>query len=232
MIPGTELTAKYGENEVHILAYDFDIDVAGVILRERNEIVRRQKIKEMEIAICLSRREGLEITDGLAPSEKQPVSLTVALDICANRANQNIFLERHGKRLTPESVYYEYQAPNKSCAVERSGVTVEWLAKKFRGVAQDLIIAHPFVSVSVVTKPLDEMRINDLLKIGATGVEVYHNQTSNEQIELLKKIVSDRAIHYTGGSDFHGKKNDTSPGQFGPKKTIPDFHLSRYQLSS
>ena len=48
VIPATELTAKHNDNEVHILAYDFDIDVVAEILKERNTIVRRKKIEEMK----------------------------------------------------------------------------------------------------------------------------------------------------------------------------------------
>ena len=229
VIPGIELTAKYGENEVHILAYDFDIDTVAKILKERNEIVRVKKIEEMKLAINLFHKQGFKLTHDLAPSEKQPVSLTVALDICANSANQNLLVERHGKVFGPEHIFYEYQAPGKPCTVERSGVTVEWLVQKFRGIAQDLVIAHPFVSVSVVTKPLDETEIDKLLKIGVTGIEVYHDNTPNEQIDLLKKIVRGRVIHYTGGSDFHGKITDTPIGQYGPTTAIPDFNLSNYK---
>ncbi|MFA6099981.1 MAG: PHP domain-containing protein [Patescibacteria group bacterium] len=228
VIPGVELTAKYHEDEVHILAYDFDIDKATEIVRERNELVRLQKIEEMKRAIDLSRTEGLKISDDLVPSEKQPVTLTLALDICANSINQDLFLKRHAKCLIPEDVYYEYQAPGKSCAVERSGVTVEWLVEKFKGVAQDLIIAHPFVSVSVVTKPLDEIGIKNLLRMGVTGIEIYHNRTSDEQISLIKKIVQENGLHYTGGSDFHGRETDTTIGQYGPNLIIPDFYLSKY----
>lgn len=187
VIAGAEFTAKHNENEIHVLAYDFDIDKVAKIVRERNELVQCQKIEEMEKAVYLSRQEGFEITKGLAPLDKQPVTLTIALDICANRFNQKIFIKRHGKEFIPEDVYYEYQAPSKSCFVERSGVTVEWVVEKFKTVVRDLIIAHPFVSVSVVTRPLDETSINDLLRIGITGIEVYHNETSDEQISLLKK---------------------------------------------
>lgn len=232
VIPGTELTAKYKDNEVHILAYDFKIDAMAQILQERNDIVCRQKIEEMEMAINLSRHAGLKITDGLAPIEKQPATLTIALDICSHQRNQDLFIKKYGKTFIPENVYYEYQAPDKPCAVERAGVTVAWLVDKLRHVARDLIIAHPFVSVSVVTHPLDESSINDLLKIGLTGVEVYHNDTSKEQIAWLKTMASNRAMHYTGGSDSHGKATDTPIGQYGPDKVIPDFQLSRFQYST
>ena len=228
VIPGVELTTKYNEDEVHILAFDFNIDVVAKILKERNELVRRQKIEEMKKAIQLSRREGFEITDGLVPAEKQPVTLTIALDICASQFNQDLFNKRHARHLIPEEVYYEYQAPGKSCAVERSGVTAEWIVKKFKGVAQDLIIAHPFVSVSVVTKPLDGVRMKDLLRIGMTGIEMYHSKTSDEQILLIKKIVKEKGLHYTCGSDFHGRKTDPSIGQYGSNRTLPDFFLSNY----
>ena len=88
VIPGVELTAKYVNNEVHILAYDFDVDQAMEIVKERNEIVRAQKIEEMRQAIHLSQKEGFKINPNLIPSEKQPVTLTTALDICANSYNQ------------------------------------------------------------------------------------------------------------------------------------------------
>ncbi|MDD5527516.1 MAG: PHP domain-containing protein [Patescibacteria group bacterium] len=231
VIPAAELTAKYNDNEVHVLAYDFKIDLVAEIIKERNEIVRSQKVKEMEVTINLSREAGLNVSTELSPNEKQPVSLTVALDVCANSANQNLFLNKYGKQFIPEDVYYEYQAPGKSCAVERSGVTVEWLIQKFKGIAQDLIIAHPFVSVSVVTRPLNEPEINDLLRIGLTGIEVYHNNTAAEQIDLLKRIAMDKLVHYTGGSDFHGKKTDTPIGQYGPASFVPSFYLANYKAS-
>lgn len=230
VIPATEITTKYKDNEVHILAYDFDVDVVAEILHERNITIRKEKQLEMEVSIRLSRKEGLEVTDGLTPNEKQPVTLTVALDICAKRANQDLFVKRFGRNFIPEDVYYAYQAPGKSCAVERSGMTIEWVVEKFRGVARDLIIAHPFVSVSVVTKPLDEPSINDLLDKGINGIEVYYDDTSQEQIEALKKIVRGRSLLYTGGSDNHGKGTNTPIGQYNKNETVPEFRLSRYRL--
>lgn len=230
VIPGVELTAKYNDNDVHILAYDFDISLVAKVLKERNEIVRCKKNEEMMEAIKLLRQAGLYVSADLVPTDKQPVTLTLALDICANSFNQNIFLKKHGKLFKPEDVYYEFQAPGLPCAVERSGVTVEWLVQKLKYVASDLIIAHPFISVSVVTRSLVEAEIYDLLKIGLTGIEVYHNNTSNEQIKQLKIIVQEQGIHYNGGSDFHGNPTDTPLGEYGHDNILPDFHLANYKF--
>ena len=232
VIPGVELTAKYGDDEVHILAYDFDIDVVAEIVDERNCMVRRQKIEEMSLAITLSQKEGFEVTPGLVPIETQPVTLTLALDICAKESNQSLFMKRHNKLLLPEEVYWEYQAPLKNCAVVRSGVTVEWVVEKFKNVARDLIIAHPFVPVSVVVKELDEVRLLDLLRKGLTGVEVYHNKTSDDQIDLLKHLVEERSLNFSGGSDHHGREGDSLLGEYGPKRLVPAFRLSRYSINN
>lgn len=230
VIPGVELTAKFGHNEIHVLAYDFDINVVAEILKERNELVKQQKIEEMKKAIILSREQGFDITEGLSIIPKQPVTLTIALDICSKKTNQDMLIARHGKEFLPEDIFYEYQAPGKPCFVERSGVTVEWLVNKFKGVAQDLIIAHPFVSVSVVTKPLSKIEIDSLIEKGITGIEIYHEHTSDEQIKFLEDLVNDRKISYTGGSDFHGGLNSTPIGYYSYDRLMSSFKLTSHRV--
>ncbi len=230
VIPGVELTTLHQENEIHILAYDFDIETVGDVLQERNDLVQKQKMKEMKNAIDLFRQQGLKVSDGLTPSEKRPVGYTLAVDICKQQENQNIFVQRHGKTLVYEDIYFEYQMPGKSCAVKRSGVSIEWLLGKLKNKVADFIIAHPFVQVSVVAVPLTENGVFSLLDMGLSGVEVYHDKTADDKIQWLKKMVSEKKLHYTGGSDFHGHKNDMQLGFYGPTAEIPDFKISHYTL--
>jgi len=230
VIPGVELTALYGDNEIHVVAYDFEVGVVEEILRERNKIVKKQKIEEMKMAVELFKKEGIIVTDNLEPVEKKPVGYTLAVDICQNQSNQELFSRRHGKILTTDELYFEYSAPDKSCFVKRSGVTLEWLLEKLKDKAADFIIAHPFLRVSVVMKPLSEIDISNILNLGVTGVEVYHNKTSEQQIKFLEKLVKVNDLHYTGGSDFHGRKDDAKLGFYGIDVEIPGFKLSNYEL--
>ena len=229
VIPGVELTALHQENGIHILAYDFDIATVRDVLEERNNVVRKQKAEEMERAINLFREQGLKVSDGLTPDEKRPVSYTLAVDICKQQENQDIFVQRHGKILIYEDIYFEYQIPGKPCAVQRSGVSIEWLLNKLKNKVVDFIIAHPFVQVSVAAVPLTEKSIFSLLDMGLSGVEMYHDKTPNDKIQWLKKIVHEKKLHYTGGSDFHGHKNDMQLGFYGLDKEIPDFKLSHFR---
>lgn len=230
VIPGVELTALFGENEIHILAYDFDINVVEKILEERNALVKKQKIEELRKASNLFILNGLQISDNLVPSEKKPVGYTLAMDICSKQFNQDIFLQRHGRILNPDDIYFEYQAPGKPCAVARSGVSIEWLLSKLKNKVSDFIIAHPFLRVSVVTKPLSESNIFSLLEMGISGLEIYHDKTADDKIQWLKKISDEKNLSYTGGSDFHNRQNDLNLGLYGQNLEVPSFKLSNFKL--
>ena len=228
-IPCVELTALYGANEIHVLAYDFDVNAVDEVLRERFELIKKQKIDEMQKAIKLFNQAGIKVTDDILPAEKKPVGYTLAIDICRQQLNQDLFIKRHGRILTADDIYFEYQAPGKSCAVKRSGVSVEWWLTKLKGVVSDFIIAHPFLQVSVATDPLSENNIFDLLDKGFSGVEVYHEKIPSEKIQWLKKLAVERKLSYTGGSDSHGNINDLDLGLYGPNLEIPDFIIKNYK---
>ena len=229
IIPGVELTALFGQNEIHVLAYDFDVNVVEKILEERNSLVKKQKINELHQITNLFSLKGLQVSDNLIPSNKKPVGYTLAIDICSKQFNQNIFLKRHGKILTPEDVYFEYQATGKSCAVARSGVSIEWLFSKLKNKVSDFVIAHPFLQTSVANRPLTKNDILSLLKMGISGLEIYHDKTSDDKIQWLKKICDKKKLNYTGGSDFHGRPNNLNLGLYGLDLEVPSFKLSNYQ---
>ena len=229
-IPAVELTALHNDREVHLLAYDFDVAQMREVLDERNHIVARQKQEEMKQAVSLFRRAGIEISSDLQPADKRPVGYTIAVDICSNEKNQEFFVKNYGRRFTRDDVYFEYQVPNKACAVQRSGVTIEWIIHKLQAIAKDLIIAHPFVAPSIVMQPLEEQDIERMLELGITGLEVYHDQTSDSQIQWLEKIVQQKGLNYTGGSDFH-KLDDTTPlGHYDKDREVKSFKLLNYHF--
>lgn len=88
-IAGVEMTALYNGNEIHILVYDFDIDKAAEILKERNELVEKQRINELQTAVQLFKKENFFVSDNLKPVSKQPTGLTIALDVYNKKENQD-----------------------------------------------------------------------------------------------------------------------------------------------
>lgn len=228
VIPGVELTAKDGPDEVHLLAYDFEIAAVRTVIEERHALVRRAKEVEMLRSTALFRRLGFVVSDGLSVVAKQPVSLTVAQDIVDREFNRSIFSKRHGRNPISEDIFWEYQAPGMPCYVEKAGVTVEWLLERLHGIVTTFVLAHPFVPVSVTVKPVTEARLLRLISVGVTGIEIYHNDTSPKDIRLAEEWAMRYGLFFSGGSDSHGGADDDPLGEFGNGQLVPGFRLARH----
>jgi predicted metal-dependent phosphoesterase TrpH len=224
-ITGVEMTALYGDKEIHILIYDFDIDKAINILEERNEIVEKQRTKELETAIKLFKKEGFKVSNNLKPAPKQPTGLTIALDVYNKKENRNSLIKKHGHLLNEEEFYNFYQAKGGPCHTPKSGVDANWVIKKFAPLTKNIILAHPFVPVSFTIKPLKKEDIIKLINMGITGIEVYHDKNSVEKIQFLEKFVAKNNLFYTGGSDSHFEAGNTRIGYYTNKDKIPSFKL-------
>lgn len=223
-IPAVELTVLYGEREIHILAYGFEVEQMSSLLWERIQIVNQKKVFELEESIKLFRRNGFVISNAVTVNPKQPVGLTIALDVYNNPDNADKVAG-----LTPEQFYKAYQAPGRPCYVERSGVSLDWVISKIRGCCQNLILAHPFNSVSLFVKPLSLDEIKEIILLGLDGVEVYHPGIDDQQVKLLKNFVFNNNLMWTGGSDFHNPKKQLFPlGYYAIDRKIDLFKLYGY----
>lgn len=225
VIPGVELTALYEKQEVHILAYGFQIDKISKILRKKQKVTRQKKIKELELAKKLFKQDGFIVSDDVKLEKNQPVGLAVALDVYNNHKNSK---KIRGK--SPEQFYDTYQSPGAPCHTERSGVTVKWVINNFRKSCSDLILAHPFNPVSFLVKPLKIKDIKCLIDMGLDGIEVYHPGLSDKQIRIMEKLVQKNSWNFTGGSDYHGrnKNNNEKLGHIRDDFIINSFKLHGY----
>lgn len=189
-------------------------------------MVESEKIKELKVAIELFKKQGFVIDNSLIPESKKPIGFTVAKNIYHNKETQKLLIKKHGHLLNKQEFFDYYQAKGRPCYTPRSGVNVAWILKKFNNISKDIILAHPFTPVSFVIKPLEDKDIYDLIKKGITGIEIYYKNTPPKKIRLLEKIVKKNKLFYTGGSDSHGKSNDTSLGYYNNNSKIPSFRLS------
>lgn len=225
VIPGVELTALYKQQEVHILAYDFEINKISKILQKKQEVTEQKKIKELELAKKLFKQNGFEVNSNLKIKKEQPAGLTIALDVYNNPKN----LKKISGQ-SPKQFYDLYQSPGAPCYTERSGVNVEWIIDNLKGISIDLILAHPFNPVSYLISPLAVENIKDIVDMGLDGIEVYHPDLSNEQIDILKNLVQKNNWYFTGGSDFHDnlKNNCRKIGYIRDYFEINSFKLHGY----
>ncbi|MFA5126546.1 MAG: PHP domain-containing protein [Patescibacteria group bacterium] len=225
VIPGVELMALYKQKVVHILAYNFKITEIKGILQKKQKITEQKKFSEFELAKKLFKQNGFTVNNGLKIKKEQPVGLTIALDIYNNPKN----LDKISGQ-SPEQFYNTYQAPGAPCYVRRGGVEVEWIIDNFRKITEDLILAHPFNPVNKFAKPLDVTSIKQLVGLGLDGIEIYHPELSDEQINILKNLAQKNNWYFTGGSDFHSyeENNNKKLGYIKNGSTINSFKLHGY----
>jgi len=228
-VNGVEFSVLYKQQEIHILAYDFDMKEMGTVLEERNRIVENKRVKELSVAINLFRKKGFVVSKSLQLKAKKTVGLLVALDVYGNKDNQELIKKQYGHLLNEKEFYDEYQAPGQSCYVPKSGINLDWFLEKIKSIECDKILAHPFVPVSFLVKPLIKKDIDYLISRGLDGVEVYHDRNTKEQVDFLKQYVIEKKLLFTGGSDSHGRSGNTAIGHYGEGKKIPEFKLTNHQ---
>ncbi len=225
VINGVELTALFEEYETHLIAYGFELEPMRNVLLRRKNIVDSMKIQELIKTTEAFQHQGFQVNDSLQVDPKLPVGYIVARDVYRNPTNHQKLLSNTGTLLGPEEFYTAYQAPGKPCHVPRSGVTFDWIKEHIKPLVGDLIVAHPRVKVSFSSRKLDSTNLLRLIQGGCTGVEVYHAHTNDQETEELNNIVRERGLSYTGGSDSHGKKDDTPYGEYGEGRVVPAIKL-------
>ncbi len=203
IIPGVELTSLWKNQEIHILAYGFDIKKVNRVLKNKNQIIYKQKINELKKLKSNFKKSGFAVSANLKTHTNKPAGLTIALDVYNNKKNK----DKIGK-LSPEEFYYKYQSPGSPCYVKKSGVNLEWIMDKFRDLVDNLILAHPFNNISYLVKPLSIKEIKNIAAKGLDGLEVFHPDLNTTDIEILYNLAMQNNWCFTGGSDFHGKEKE------------------------
>ncbi len=74
------------------------------------------------------------------------------------------------------------------------------------------VLAHP----GLIHSDIQEIILNECIKYGINGIEVFYPRHSHNQIEKFQSIAQKYELFITGGSDFHGEvKPDIQIGDAG-----------------
>ena len=189
LIPGVEITSRYGAQELHMLAYLFGdswrdpnlCDVLRHAARVRDERVE-QFVKQLNrLGI------GLTIEDVRACSECGTVG----------RMHVAMALLKRGFVTSTDEAFARFLKRGKPAYVERYRMeTAETIGhiQRAGGVA---VIAHP--GLNTLDSHLPEM-----VSQGMAGIEVWHPRHSPAQVERYLRMANDLGVCATGGSDCHG----------------------------
>lgn len=187
-LPATEISARFGPAEIHILGYGVRLDNP-----ELNEELK---------ALCDSRANRAEqIVDKL-----NKLGVEVLLDKIHERANGGAIGRLHiaqeihtkGYTRTVQQGFDKYIGIGRPAYVEKGCVSCEHAIELIHGADGLAVLAHPGLGrtpglvATLIGLPLD-------------GIEVYHSKHSAGQVAVFSEIATERGLLITGGSDCHGE---------------------------
>ena len=199
VIPGTELSVSHNGKGLHLLGYH--IDHTSDDLREelsRQRTARRdrilnmaQKLRDVGWAVDTSAIEGKVGSVG------RPILAQIVFEDIRNR-------ERCEKEeiATFPAFLDRYLTDGAPAWVDRYRTTMQRgieIIHKAGGVA---VWAHPAWNTRKAPETLESI-LNDLVKLGIDGLEVFYGTHTREDTEKLFALSQKYELIQTAGSDFH-----------------------------
>jgi predicted metal-dependent phosphoesterase TrpH len=186
-IPGSELTAEQGGEEIHILGYLMDAENPKLLAElAKFQTIRQNRIHEIvqklnAKSIPITAEAVLAIANCRAPGRPHVARALVKAGHCATMDEAfERFLKKHRPAWVPK---FKMSAEQAIALIHQAG-----------GVA---IIAHPGLNRS------DEV-IPPMIEAGLDGIECFHSKHSAGMTEHYLQMAEEKGALITGGSDCHG----------------------------
>jgi predicted metal-dependent phosphoesterase TrpH len=216
-IPGIEIDCNYKGTDLHLLAYQINLDSTDFDTLELD--FRQKHMDAIPKMISNLDKLGIEIKQDelLKESGGEPPSAELFAELLLQNPDQrsNPRLQAYlpgGERSDMPLVnfYLDFFAQGKPAYVKFEHLDFKDALELVRSNGGIPIVAHPGLNLEG-----KEALVNELMDQGAAGLEVFNNYHSDRQVAYFAEQVSKRAALMTSGSDFHGKiKPLISLGQY------------------
>lgn len=194
IIPGIEFSSYLSPSEIHILGYFIDVNnnfLQKVIKQSREDRINR-------IYAMVEKLHKLQVD--IDPQE----ILTLAGKGSPGRMHVAEVLWKHGYCDSIVESFSKYIGDNKPGYVPKKTLTPQQAIELIRDAGGVPVLAHPGLTQR-------DNVIEDLVKYGLKGIEVYYPSHTPQAVEKYLKIAKKYNLALTGGSDFHGERKIDSP---------------------
>ncbi len=189
-INGIEFSTFIMEKEVHILGYKIDYYNKGL-----TEITKKLKKSREERGLKI-----IEKLNNLGIKIESTDLYHYPLKSIGRPHIANILIEK-GYVKNKQEAFLKYIGQDCSGYVEKYKLLAKEAIQIIKDAGGIAIIAHPHLIQ-------EDRYVEMLLDMGIDGIEVYHSKHSLRISDKYKYIAKKRNLYITGGSDFHGYKED------------------------
>lgn len=219
IIPGIELSAGYGNGDIHILGYYISPDCST--LTEATDFMVNERIwRNKKMADNLA-AAGIDISVEQLYADNPDAVLT--------RAHFANHLLKHGYVKDKAEAFKKYLGEDTPYYVLRQYLSPEECIDIIREAGGYAVLAHPFQ----YKLPADELNalIKRLKDAGLFGLEALYSTYTKQEEDIALSLAHRYSLAVTGGSDFHGSnKPDIQIGKGLGNLAVPYEFLEQFKL--
>jgi predicted metal-dependent phosphoesterase TrpH len=193
LVRGIEISTKLDGKSIHLLGYGFD-PADKPLLTELKRVLDGRNSR-LPATLERLRAIGIEIetkdvkrwaTNAAAMGRPHVADALIELGVVKNR----------------DEAFDRYLMPGKPAYVDRYAADLPTAIGLVKDAGGQAVIAHPWSRGS--HRVLTHDRIGSLKEVGLDGLEVDHNDHSEEDRAALGQIAREFELVRTGSSDYHG----------------------------
>jgi 3',5'-nucleoside bisphosphate phosphatase len=190
IIPGTEISTRWENQEIHILGLLIDRDdqpLQSLLLAQQ----QRRRERAAQIGKKLERAGVCGLDHHL---ENLPCS-------AVGRAHIADFLVHQGKVGSKQQAFSKYLAKNGKAYVSAQWCSVGEAVAAITQAGGVAAIAHP--DRYSLSRPRFNRLIDEFIEAGGNGIEVSYSNLNPDILANLARISREKSLWATAGSDFH-----------------------------
>lgn len=206
IITGIEFDFKYKKKDLHILGYNFNVEIlknSKYLDRRTEEELIKTEEQHLEFFKSVCKKLNIKLSPNLKITRyNEPANDIIKADMQKHKENDEILDKILGKdRKTsfwlghvtnPESPFYIDFTENLPTPIE--------IANEIHNAGGIVVLPHIFEY-----KSTDNIKLlNEMYELGILdGIECIHTKHNLEQVKYLENFCKERSLLMSGGSDFH-----------------------------
>ena len=189
ILPGMEISSSHKRSDVHSLGYAYDLNNKTLAEMTEMYLVGRRARASRMIAVLneMGMRISIEEVAAVAGSRELIVRPHIA----------QVMLQK-GYVKNKNEAFDKYIGNDKPAYFHKPELLVPEVLDIIHGAGGFAVVAHP-------GKLVRPEYLEELIELGIDGIEVWHPDHYQYQVEEFTQIARDRGLYMTGGSDYHGE---------------------------
>jgi len=227
IITGCEFSCIFNNRKIELLGYNIDIEKTRKWIKESYHYENYSLQCEFNKLVELCKKHDIKLTDNLLYDETKEYPYdTIYNAIIKYPENKKIFTD---DEWNSANSFFRSKICNKENPLHID-FNIDPQAKKvsdfIRSMGGKVFIAHAFVyRFDDTIQVLNELIENNIID----GIEVYHTEHKEEEVEILLNICHKNNLLISAGSDCHGdKKKERKLGKIYNNKFIENKFIHEF----